>query len=173
MKKQAKAVAVEKGTFYECSWCGAEGTNAPCSSTRQEIMCGRSVEKETSYFCSAKCQNISCSEQNRRQVISGIDFANEILDDIKKVVADYIKKGVKINPCILQMAKLYNIYKKVMTFIISGDKPSARKLYDEKKAIVTDCAEDLLADKVWEKLYMFFIDKFAELDELLNNDCSI
>jgi predicted nucleic acid-binding Zn ribbon protein len=173
MKKQAKAKAVEKGTFYECGWCGKEGTNAPCGSDVKKVVCGRMVEEGKNYFCSEKCQHIYCGESNRREIIRDIDFANEILDDIKKIVADFIKEGEKISPPLLQMAKLLNIYKKVLTLIISGDKPSARKLYNEKKAIVTDCAEDLLADKVWTQLYMVFINKFAELDELLSNDCSI
>jgi len=173
MKKQAKAKAVEKGTFYECVWCGKEGTNAPCSSTRQEIMCGRSVETGTIYFCSVKCRRTYCLEYNRREAIKSIDVANEILDKIKVAVAAYIEHGHKIEPCVLQMAKLLNIYKKVLTFIISGDKPSAQKLYDEKKEIVTDYTEDLLANKLWSRLYMTYIDRFAELDEVLKYNCSI
>ena len=172
MKKQAKATAVKKGTFYECVWCGKEGTNAPYYSDVSKVVCGRMVEKGKKYFCSAKCQHISCSEHNRREIIKDIDFTNEVLADTKKIVASFIKEGNKISPSLLQFAKLINIYKKVLTFIVSRDKPSARKLYDEKKAIVTDCAEDLLADKVWGQLYMFFINRFAEVDGVINNDVS-
>jgi predicted nucleic acid-binding Zn ribbon protein len=173
MKKQAKATAVKKGTFYECVWCGKEGTNAPGYSITNKVVCGRVVETGKKYFCSDKCQRIYCSEHNRRKVIEAIDFANEALDKVKNVVADFIEEGDKIKPVLLQTAKLLNIYKKVLTFIVSGDKPSARKLYDEKKAIVTDCAEDLLADEVWGDLYMFFINRFAELDGVMSDDCSI
>jgi len=172
MKKHAKATAVKKGTFYECFWCGKEGTNAPCYSISKIIVCGRAVEKREKPFCSEKCRHIHCAENNRREVIEAIDFANRGLDKVKNLVADFIKEGDKIPPSVLQFAKLLNIYKKVLTFIISGDKPSARKLYDEKKEIVTDCAEDLLADKIWTKLYMYFIDRFAELNEMMTNDCS-
>jgi hypothetical protein len=112
-------------------------------------------------------------ENNRREVIKGIDFANEGLDLVKNVVAEYIEEGTKITPCILQMAKLLNIFKKVLTFVISGDKPSARKLYDEKKEIVTDYTEDVLADKLFGDMYMFFINRFAELDGVINNDVSV
>ena len=172
MKKQAKATAVKKGTYYECGWCGKEGTNTPYSSTTNGVVCGRLVEEGKTYFCSAKCQHIHCAEHNRRHVIESIDFTNESLDIIKIAVAEYIEKGCKINPVILQMAKLLNIHKKVLTFIVSGDKSSARKLYDEKKTIVTDCAEDVLADEVWGELYMFFINRFAELDGMMTDDCS-
>ena len=172
MKKHAKATAVKKGTYYECGWCGKEGTNTPYSSIKKSVVCGRAVEKEKRSFCSAKCQHIDCVESNRREGIAAIDFTNEALDIIKLAVAEYIEKGCKINPVVLQMAKLLNIHKKVLTFIISGDTPSARKLYDEKKAIVTDCAEDVLADEVWGEVYMFFINRFAELDGMMTGDCS-
>jgi len=173
MKKQAKATAVKKGTFYECFWCGKEGTNAPYYSDVNKVVCGRMVEKGKKYFCSAKCQHISCSEHNRRTVIDCIDFANGALVRIKDAVADLIKEGIKIPPPLLQTAKLINIFKKVLTFLISGDKPSARKLYDEKKEIVTDCTEDLLADKVWGDMYMVFINWFAELDGLMSDEVSV
>jgi hypothetical protein len=173
MKKQAKATAVEKGTFYECVWCGKEGTNAPCYSTTKRVVCGRAVEQGKKYFCSEKCQHISCSEHNRRQMILDIDWANKNLGDIKKIVADFIKEGEKIPLALLQLAKLLNIYKKVLTFIVSGDKSSARKLYDEKKESVTDCTEDLLVDEVWGKLYMFFINRFAELDGMMSDGVSV
>ena len=169
MKKQAKATAVKKGTFYECHWCGKEGTNAPCSSAKMEVVCGRAVKEDTKYFCSAKCQRTSCVEQNRREGIDSIDFTNRALDVIKIGVAQFIKHGKKIDPVLLQVTKLMNIYKKVLTFIVSGDTPSARKLYDEKKAIITDCTEDVLADDKG-KVYMFFINKFAELDEIMSDD---
>ena len=172
MKKQAKATAVKKGTYYECGWCGKEGTNTPYSSTTNEVVCGRAVEKEKNYFCSEKCRHIYCVERNRRKGIEAIDFTNESLDMVKNIVAEYIEEGDKINPIILQMAKLLNIYKKVLTFIVSGDTPSAQKLYDEKKVIVTDCAEDVLADEVWGEMYMFFINRFAELDGMMSDDCS-
>jgi len=173
MKKQAKAKAVEKGTFYECGWCGKEGTNAPCGSDVKKVVCGRMVEEGKNYFCSEKCQNIYCVESNRRILISDIDFANKILGDIKKIVTSFIKEGEKIPPLLLQLAKLLNIFKKVLTFVISGDKPSAQKLYDEKKEIVTDYTEDLLADKVWGDSYMVFINKFAILDEVIGDDVPI
>ena len=172
MKKQAKAKAVEKGTFYECVWCGQEGTNAPYSSTTKRVVCGRAVEQGKKYYCSAKCQHIYCVENNRRKVIAAIDFTNETLDMIKAVVAESIEEGEKINPIVLQCAKLVNIFKKALTLIVSGDKSSARKLYDEKKALITDCAEDMLADKVWGDMYMFFINRFAEVDGMLHDDCS-
>jgi len=173
MKKQAKATAVEKGTFYECVWCGKEGTNAPCYSDVNKVVCGRMVEQGKKYFCSEKCQYIACTEHNRNEIIKDIDFANKILGDIKKIVTTFIKGGEKIPPLLLQNAKLINIHKKVLTFIVSGDKPSARKLYNEKKEIVTDCAEDLLADESWGKLYMFFINRFAEIDNMLSDECSV
>lgn len=173
MKKQAKAKAVEKGTFYECGWCGKEGTNAPCYSVEQEVICGRAVEGKEIYFCSDKCQDIYSVEHNRRSVIKDIEWANDTLDRLKDAVAKYIKNGDKISPVLLQTAKLVNIYKKVSTFIVSGDKPSARKLYEEKKEIVTDYIEDVLADKEWEYLYMMFINQFAELNETMRDDCSI
>jgi predicted nucleic acid-binding Zn ribbon protein len=173
MKKQSKAKAVKKGTFYECLWCGKEGTNAPCYSVSKKVVCGRAVEIKKKYFCSDKCQHIYTVENNRREVIEGIDFANKGLDLVKNVVGASVEVGIKIAPSILHMAKLLNIYKKVLTLIISGDKPSARKLYDEKKETVTDCTEDLLADKLWGDFYMFFINRFAELDGVLSDDCSI
>ena len=173
MKKQAKATAVEKGTFYECVWCGKEGTNAPCYSVTKKVVCGRAVETGNKYFCSDKCQHIHCVEHNRRKLIEGIDFANEGIDKVKDVVAECIQEGIKIPPPILQMAKLINIFKKVLTFIVSGDKPSARKLYDEKKEIVTDYTEDLLADKLWRDMYMFFINRFVELDGLMSDEVSV
>jgi len=138
-----------------------------------KVVCGRAVEEGKKYFCSDKCQHIHCVENNRREVIKGIDFANKGLDLVKNVVAEHIEVGTKITPCILQMAKLLNIFKKVLTFVISGDKPSARKLYDEKKEIVTDYTEDVLADKLFGDMYMFFINRFAELDGVINNDVSV
>ena len=173
MKKEAKATAVKKGTFYECGWCGKEGTNTAYYTTKKRVICGRMVEQGKEYFCSYKCQHIDCLEHNRRKLIANIDFTNELLDELKKIMADFIKKGDKISPCVLKTAKLLNIFKKVLTFVISGDKPSARKLYEEKKAIVTDYTEDLLADKEWERLYMFFINGFAELDDAMSDGVSV
>jgi predicted nucleic acid-binding Zn ribbon protein len=172
MKKQAKATAVKKGTYYECGWCGKEGTNAPCCSSINKVVCGRLVENGKHYFCSAKCQNIYCAESNRREVIECIDYTNEVLDDIKKCMSYSIKHGEKIDPVLLQVTKLTNIYKKVLTLIVSRDKSSARKLYNEKKAIVTDCAEDVLASEEWGELYMFFINRFAELNEMMDDSCA-
>ena len=171
MKKAAKAAAVKKGTFYECGWCGKEGTNTPYSSFKTNAVCGRMVGGEKKYFCSAKCQHIHCAESNRRKVIGTIDFTNNSLDIVKIILAASINEGNKIDPVVLQVAKLLNIYKKVATFIVSGDKSSARKLYDEKKAIVTDCAEDVLATEKWADMYMFFLDRFAELDGMLSREC--
>ena len=173
MKKQAKATAVEKGTFYECVWCGKEGTDSPCYSNSKKSVCGRMVETEKKEFCSVKCHHIYSVETNRRKVIYDIDFANMILADIKEMIAEYIEQGEKLPSRVLQTAKLVNIFKKVLTFIVSGDKLSARKLYDEKKEIVTDCAEDLLADEVWGDLYMFFINRFVEIAELMRDEVSV
>ncbi len=170
MKKQAKAKAVKKGTFYECAWCGKEGTNAPTYSIMKRVICGRAVEVKKNYFCSDKCHHIDSVETNRRSVIEAIDFANRGLDSLKDVVARQIKDGNKIDPGYLQMGKLLNIIKKVSTFIISGDKPSARKLYDEKKELVTDYTEDLLAHKVLGGVEMSFINMFAEHDEAMSDD---
>ena len=169
MKKATKAKAVKKGTYYECVWCGKEGTNTPWCSAKMDVVCGRSVKGVSKLFCSEKCQYIYCAEYNRRCLIASIDFTNKTLDDIKRRVTNFIKKGEKVDPVLLQIAKLMNIYKKVATFIVSGDRSSARKLYDEKKAIVTDCAEDVLADKTYENWYMKFIDKFVELDEMISD----
>ena len=174
MKKTAKAEAVKKGTFYECGWCGKEGTNAPYYSTSNTVVCGRLLEQgKKTCFCSAKCQDIYCAESNRKAIIADIDWANQSIDAIKQFVADMIKKGRKINPTILQVAKLVNVYKKVATLIVSGDKPSARKLYDEKKDLVTECEEDILADKTYEAGYMKFIDHFAELDAMMRDEYAI
>ena len=172
MKKAAKAKAVKKGTFYECSWCGKEGTDAPCCSYVMDVVCGRPVKGVSKFFCSEECQYIYCAEYNRCRLIKSIDFTNKTLDDIKRLVTNFIKKGEKVDPVLLQIAKLMNIYKKVATFIVSGDKSSARKLYDEKKELITDYAEDMLADKVWGDMYMFFINRFAEVDGMLRDDCS-
>ena len=172
MKKAAKAAAVKKGTYYECGWCGKEGTNAPYKSEFMTPVCGRMVAGKTNNFCSKKCRHIVAAEHNRREVITCIDYTNQVLDEIKSSVAYSIKHGEKIDPVLLQVTKLINIYKKVLTFIVSRDKSSARKLYDEKKAIVTDCAEDVLADKEWADVYMFFINRFAEVDGMLSGKCS-
>jgi len=172
MKKATKAAAVKKGTYYECGWCGQEGTNAEYSTNSSSVVCGRMVMKKDKSFCSEKCRHIVAAEHNRREVIASIDYTNEALADIKDEVATLIKDGEKIDPVILQIAKLLNIYKKVLTFIVSRDMSSARKLYDEKKAIVTDCAEDVLANQEWAEMYMFFINRFAEVDGMLNGDCS-
>jgi predicted nucleic acid-binding Zn ribbon protein len=172
MKKATKAAAVKKGTYYECGWCGQEGTNARYRSEFMTPVCGRLVAGKTNYFCSKKCRHMVSAEHNRREVIGCIDYTNEVLDTIKSSVAYSIKHGEKIDPVLLQVTKLINIYKKVLTLIVSGDKPSARKLYDEKKAIVTDCAEDVLADEYWAEMYMFFINKFAEVDGMMNDECS-
>ena len=118
MKKQAKATAVKKGTYYECRWCGQEGANAPHNSTQNKVVCGRLVEEESLYFCSVKCQHIYSAEHNRREVIRGIDWTSKALDGLKALVAICIKKGEKIEPVVLQSAKLLNIYKKVFIFIL-------------------------------------------------------
>ena len=173
MKKEAKAEAVAKGTFYECGWCGKEGTDAPYESISRRTVCGRTSKTGTKPFCSEKCRRISCVETNRRIVLEAIDATNMALDIIKTGMAEFIKHGKKIDPVLLQVAKLFNICKKVLTLIVSGDKPSARKLYDEKKATVTDCSEDVLAHEVWSKLYMSFINEFAEIDEMMRDECLV
>jgi hypothetical protein len=172
MKKQAKAAAVKKGTYYECRWCGQEGTNAPYQSEEITSVCGRMVAGKISYYCSEKCRYTFCAEGNRRDAIKEIDRTNETLDDIKDCVAAAIKHGDKIDPVLLQVAKLFNIYKKVMTLIISGDKSSARKLYDEKKELITDCAEDMLASEEWAGMYMSIINSFAEAEKLMDRGCA-
>ena len=172
MKKAAKAAAVKKGTYYECGWCGQEGTNSRYESETLESVCGRMVVEKTNYFCSEKCRHIFCVENNRRDAIKEIDRTNDTLDVIKRWVAFYLETDRKIDPVLLKAAKLFNIYKKVMTLIVSGDKPSARKLYDEKKELLTDCAEDMLASKQWEHMYMVILDKFAEVEQLLDGGCA-
>jgi len=173
MKKAAKAAAVKKGTFYECGWCGKEGTDSQYTAVDWSVVCGRMVESSGRSYCSAKCQYICAAEHNRDNILDDIEGANEKLDAIKKRVAITLKNGDKISPSLLQTAKLFNIYKKVLILIVSGDKPSARKLYDEKKPIVTDCAEDLLADEAWAESYMPTINKFAEIEGLLDDACSV
>ena len=172
MKKATKTAAVKEGTYYECGWCGQEGTNAKYTADSSSVVCGRMVVKKYKSYCSEKCLDIYSLEHNRRQLIAGIDKTNEKISIIKEVVAQTINCGGKIDPVILQIAKLINIYKKVLVLVVSGDKSSARKLYNEKKDIVTDCAEDMLANEEWKELYMPFINRFAELDGLLNGDCS-
>jgi hypothetical protein len=173
MKKAAKAAAVKKGTFYECGWCGKEGTNSRYTAVDWSVVCGRMVDGAGRSYCSAKCRYMVAAEHNRANILDDIECANERLDSIKKHVAETLKNGDKIPPIILQNAKLINIYKKVLTLIVSGDKPSARKLYDEKKPIVTDCAEDLLANEDWSESYMPTINKFAEIEGLLDGGCSV
>ena len=170
MKKEAKAKAVAKGTFYECGWCGKEGTDAIYTTDKGSVVCGRMVRKADHSYCSQKCLYMVVAQHNRAELLGCIQWANEALDSIKGYVAEIIADGEKIPPQLLHVAKLFNIYKKVLTLIISGDKPSARKLYDEKKETVTDCAEELLANKGWADSYMPFINKFAEVNEMMGDD---
>jgi predicted nucleic acid-binding Zn ribbon protein len=172
MKKAAKEAAVKKGTFYECGWCGKEGTDAFYKTERGSVVCGRMVRKEDRSYCSEKCQYVVISQHNRREALACIDYANGFLDMVRKYVAVFIKEGEQIPPQLLQAARLFNIYKKVMTLTVSGDKPSARKLYDEKKETITDQVEELLAsnDGYWSDMYMTFINKFAEVNDMIGQD---
>ena len=172
MKKQAKAEAVKKGIFYECGWCGKEGTDSKYTTDRGSVVCGRMVKVVDRSYCSAACQHMACAEHNRASVLGDIEWANEALDAIKDFMAAILKNGDKIPPNLLQIAKLFNIFKKVATLIVSGNKSAARKLYAEKKEIVTDCEEDLLADEHWSDSYMPFINKFAEIEGMLRTDCA-
>jgi hypothetical protein len=171
MKKQAKAKAVKKGTFYECGWCGKEGTNSRFTADKGAVVCGRIVRTADRSYCSDKCQHADCAEHNRDAILGDIEWANEILAVIKQYVTEILQHGDKIPPALLQIAKLFNIFKKVTTLLVSGDKSSARKLYDEKKPIVTDCVEDMLADEDWAETYMPLINKYAGLDGMLRDDC--
>jgi len=161
---------VKKGTYYECAWCGQEGTNSRYVSENLESVCGRMVAKTTKPFCGAKCRRIFTVEHNRCATIEEIEKANDALDVIKKAIAFCLETDRQIDPVLLQVAKMNNIYKKLMTLIVSGDRSSARKLYDEKKAIITDCAEDILASKQWESMYMSVLNKFAEAESMLDDD---
>jgi len=169
MKKAAMEKAVAEGTFYECKWCGKEGTNSQYKTTSSEPICGRAVVCKTDTYCSYECCYADTVETNNKFILERIDWANHLLDMSKEHVADAIKHGLKLHPVILLVAKIMNILKKVLTLIISGDKPAAQKLYDEKKATITDCAEDLLADDATASIYMNVLNNFSSVETMLGS----
>ena len=169
MKKATKEKAVAEGTFYECKWCGKEGTNSKYKTTSSKPICGRAVVYKTDTYCSYECGYAETVENNNKIILKRIDWANHVLAMSKQNVADAIKHGLKLHPVILLVAKILNIYKKILTLIISGDKPAAQKLYDEKKATITDCAEDLLADDATASIYMNVLNNFSAVETMLGS----
>ena len=172
MKKEAKAKAVKKGTFYECHWCGKEGTDARYNSDVKMTVCGRSVINRVDRFCSLNCMKVDVVESNRRMVLEQIESMNHITEGYRKVVVESVEDGTKIDHAFTQIAKLANIYKKVLTLRVSGDRLGALKLYTDKKATITDCIEDVLADKLYSKWYMDWVDRFANVEGILDKQCS-
>ena len=165
MKKEAKATAVKKGTFYECMWCGKEGTNSQYTTTSQTPVCGRMVDGKTYSYCSRACGMAYTKESGRKLILRLNDWATEVIDMCKLDVTEAINAGVKVRPVVLRIAKVINVYKKVLVAIISGDNSTAQKLYDKHKETITDCAEDILADE--DEAYMAVLNKFAGLKTVL------
>ena len=166
MKKEAKANAVKKGTFYECKWCGKEGTNAEYTTPSQKPVCGRMVVVATYSYCSLMCGMACTKESGRKMILRLNDWATEIIDLCKLDVTEAINDGVKVRPVVLRIAKVINVYKKVLVAIISGDNSTAQKLYDKHKETITDCAEDILVDE--DEVYMVVLNKFAGLETMLS-----
>ena len=173
MKKAAKAVAVAEGTFYECAWCGKEGTNTKFSSCKVDSVCGREVITRKLFYCSKNCMLSKMIEDNRRFAIDSIEWANTMIAQFKTHVTQTIKDDDQVDPTMLQIIKIVNILKKVTTLALSGDKPSARKLFEEKKEIITDCAEDVLADADWSDTYIDLLNRIADAKTLLKHDTSL
>jgi len=171
MKKQAKAEAVKKGTFYECGWCGKEGTDAVYDSNIMRTVCGRAVLHRTIRFCSLNCMKIETAESNRRMVLDEIEWANLMTEGYREIVTCAIETGKVIHPAFTQIMKMTNIYKKVLVLRLSGDRDAALKLYDEKKSIITDCVEDVLAHKDFSEQYMPWVDRFSRVEGLLDPSC--
>ena len=171
MKKATKAEAVKKGTFYECHWCGKEGTDARYDSVIKRTVCGRAVIDRVERFCSLNCMKVDVVESNRRMVLEQIEAMNHITGVYRKVVVESVEDGTKIPHAFTQIAKLANIYKKVLTLRLSGDRLGALKLYTDKKATITDCIEDVLADKRFSKYYMEWVDRFANVEGILDKMC--
>jgi hypothetical protein len=171
MKKEAKAKAVKKGTFYECGWCGKEGTDAPYDSFVKRTVCGRSVLDRIERFCSLNCMKVDVVESNRRMALEQIEEMNRITESYRKVVVESVEDGTKIDHAFTQIAKLANIYKKVLTLRVSGDRLGALKLYTDKKATITDCIEDVLADKLYSFWYMDWVDRFSRVEGILDETC--
>jgi len=171
MKKQAKAEAVKKGTFYECHWCGEEGTDALYDMNIMRTVCGRAVINRTHRFCSLNCMKIDAAETNRRMVLDEIEWANRMTGDYRVMVTYAIKSGEVIPPIFTQIMKMTNIYKKVLTLRLSGDRLAALKLYTDKKPLITDCVEDVLAHKDLSERYMNWVDRFSRVEGILNPKC--
>jgi hypothetical protein len=171
MKKQAKAEAVKKGTFYECHWCGKEGTDALYDLNIMRTVCGRAVINRTHRFCSLNCMKIDAAESNRRMVLNEIEWANRMTGGYRAIVTEAIENGEAIHPTVTQIMKMTNIYKKVLILRLSGDRRAALKLYADKKATITDCVEDVLADKDVSERYMAWVDRFSRVEGILDPKC--
>ena len=178
MKKAAKAKAVEKGTFYECHWCGKEGTNTKWTSNSYTSICGRRVLDHTNSFCSEKCLDIDTVENNRVAILSHIDYIDACILVYKEAVADAIAAGEKVRPIILTLAKTYKIIRKVLVLIVSKDKTAARELYLAHREFIGNSAEELLeitdgdAGGIGE-LYMHILNTCAKIDTYLSEPAYI
>ena len=175
MKKATKAAAVAKGTYHECAWCGKEGDDFTHTSTSSKVVCGRAVTLGKAYYCSAECCHIETVETNRRNILERLDWINGVIDNFKKFLTEAVARGVQVPPTTMRIAKIAHILKKVLTLIMTGDKPSAQKVYDENKATITDCEEDILASSPHKasEVYMVFIDSFAGVETMLKPSTSV
>lgn len=178
MKKMAKTKAVAEGTFYECGWCGKDGTNTKWTSSSYTSICGRRVLDHTNSFCSEKCRAIQMVENNRVSVLSHIDRIDTCILVYRMAVADAIAAGKKVRPIFLTLAKTDKIIRKVLVLIVSKDKTAARELYLAHREFIGNSAEELLeitdgdAGGIGEQ-YMHILNTCAKIDTILSETAYI
>ena len=142
-KKAAKAKAVADGTFYECGYCGKEGTNPPVSSNHYTYSCGQRGDPTTTHFCSKPCGRAYINEDNNITWCKDLDAINYAIENYKGLVKMAVEKGEQLPKRIISDLKLFNIKRAMLVLLLQGDRKAVHNLYMEKREVISDALEEI------------------------------
>ena len=140
-------------TKYTCEVCGRK-TKTPVQDETTEYSCGQSLPATITYTCSLKCSHDWELTNRTRDTLANIDKLSERIDLAKDCIAEAIADKAQIPKVLLSIVRLYKIEKALFTLIVSEDYKSAHNLYEQKKEIMSDALEDILADEVLSGRYV-------------------
>ena len=143
MKKAAKAKAVAGGTFYECGYCGKEGTNAPFSCKEYNYSCGQKGDPKTARFCSKSCARTYIIEGNATSWCKELDELDQRIENYKGVVKMAVECGEQLPKRIISDLKLFKIKRAMLALLLQGDRKAVQNLYKEKREVISDALEEI------------------------------
>ena len=143
MKKAEKAAAVADGTYYECGYCGKEGTNPPYSSRYYTYSCGQKGDPKTTHYCSKPCGRTDFNERNNIMWCKAVDDLDQTIENYKGLVRMAVEEGEQLPKRIISDLKLFKINRAMVVLLLQGDKKAVQNLYMEKREVISDALEEI------------------------------